>query len=49
MRKFSIIVLSVASMFTIMLNTGKTEKENTASKTKDIEYVQYMNREPGGH
>ncbi|MGX5389864.1 hypothetical protein [Bacillus thuringiensis] len=49
MRKFSIIVLSVASMFTIMLNTGTTEKENAASKTKDIEYVQYMNREPGGH
>lgn len=36
-------------MFTITLNTGTTEKENAASKTKDIEYVQYMNREPGGH
>ncbi|MCQ6288587.1 MULTISPECIES: hypothetical protein [Bacillus cereus group] len=49
MRKFSIIVLSVASMFTIMLNTGTTEKENAASKTKDIEYVQYMSHEPGGY
>ncbi len=35
-------------MFTIMLNTGTTEKENVVSKTKDIKYVQYMNREPGG-
>ncbi|MED2777521.1 hypothetical protein P4278_26160 [Bacillus thuringiensis] len=48
MRKFSIILLSVASAFTILLNIGVTEKENAASKTKDIEYVQYMNREPGG-
>ncbi|AHA75299.1 MULTISPECIES: hypothetical protein [Bacillus] len=48
MRKFSIIILSVASAFTILLNIGVPEKENVASKTKDIEYVQYMSREPGG-
>ncbi|ANS52497.1 hypothetical protein BT246_72070 (plasmid) [Bacillus thuringiensis] len=34
MRKFSIIVLSVASMFTIMLNTGTTEKKMLLAKQK---------------
>ncbi|WP_180232158.1 hypothetical protein [Bacillus toyonensis] len=48
MSKFSIIILSVASTFTILLNIGVPEKENVASKTKDTEYVQYMSREPGG-
>lgn len=49
MRKFSIILLSVAGALTIVLNTGSTEKENATSKTKDVEYVQYMSQEPGGH
>ncbi|EJR68610.1 hypothetical protein IIO_00138 [Bacillus cereus VD115] len=48
MLKFSIILLSVASVFTIILNTGTTEKENATSKQKNIKYVKYMSREPGG-
>lgn len=48
MRKFSIMLLSVASALTIVLNVGATEKENATSKQKNIEHVQYMSQEPGG-
>lgn len=43
------ILLGITSMFTIMLHTGITDKENATSKAKDVEYAQYMSREPGGH
>ncbi|WP_186323932.1 hypothetical protein [Bacillus thuringiensis] len=49
MRKFSIILLSIASVFTMLLNIGVTEKENAISKAKNIEYTQFMSSEPGGH
>ncbi|WP_179884211.1 hypothetical protein [Bacillus toyonensis] len=49
MRTFSIMLLSITSAFTIMLSIGITEKENATSKVKDVEYAQYMSREPGGH
>lgn len=49
MRKFSIMLLSIASVFAIMLNMGTTEKEQALSKQKNSEYVQYVNSEPGGH
>ncbi|WP_170972700.1 hypothetical protein [Bacillus mycoides] len=52
MRKFSILLLSVASALTIVLHVGlhvgATEKENATSKQKNIEHVQYMSQEPGG-
>ncbi|WP_178389796.1 hypothetical protein [Bacillus cereus] len=49
MRKFSIILLSVAGALTFMLNTGVTEKEQALSKQGNSKYVQYVNSEPGGH
>ncbi|WP_410991070.1 hypothetical protein [Bacillus cereus] len=50
MRKFSIILLSVAGALTLILNTGITDKETeqALSKQKNSDYVQYVNSEPGG-
>ncbi|HFJ9286179.1 hypothetical protein P9Z94_07710 [Bacillus thuringiensis] len=49
MRKIGILLLGVIGAFTLVLNTGAVEKEHVASKQKNIEHVQYMSQEPGGH
>ncbi|MED1303677.1 hypothetical protein P4U65_24630 [Bacillus pacificus] len=48
MRKIVILLLSGVGALALFLNTGVRETEHVVSGQKNIEYVQYMSKEPGG-